>query len=79
MAQPLTVSEQRALARMGHDWIAAHVSGKPDGAWRTAPEYREVVAAVETTADRAAREFAALERRHQLERATLRAKHEGRS
>lgn len=76
---PLSVSEQRALARMGRDWIAANVAGGNTGPWRSAPEYREAVAAVETATDRAAREAAALTKRHERERAELAAKHEGRA
>ena len=75
---PLTVSEQRALGRMGVEWYAANVAGGNSGDWRNAPEYREAVAAVETATDRAAREAAVLTERHARERAALKAKHEDR-
>ena len=79
MSEPLTLSEQRALGHMPREWRAEHFRDGLTGAWRTAPEYREVVAAVETADDRATRELAALERRHERELADLQAKHGGRS
>jgi hypothetical protein len=79
MSEPLSVSEQRALGLMSGEWIAEHFHDGLDGAWRTAPEYRETVSEVETADDRAARELGDLERRHARERAALQAKHEGHS
>jgi hypothetical protein len=72
MSERLTVSEQRALAHMGFDWMAENFAGQPiDGAWRHAPEYRAAVAEVETAEDRRARELADMTERHTRERATL--------
>jgi hypothetical protein len=72
MSERLTVSEQRALAHMGFDWMAENFAGQPiDGAWRHAPEYRAAVAEVETTDDRAARALRDMNERHARERAAL--------
>lgn len=79
MPTPLTVSEQRALGRMGAQWVANNVRDGNDGAWRDVPEYRKAVSAVETAADRAARETTELTERHAQERADLQARHGGRS
>jgi hypothetical protein len=48
------------------------MAGKPaDGAWRSSPEFRAAVTALESAEDRRARELADLDARHALERDAL--------